>query len=137
MIDVVVTMVIVVILASIAYPSYVSQMRRAHRSEAASELASLAQAQERFYARFRTYSSVIAGPDGCEDMACGLQHTSGLTENEFYVLSADADARSYTLKATAHGVQLKDAECRVMTVDNVGIKSAFSAEGQDVTDTCW
>lgn len=136
-VEVLITMVIVVVLASIAYPSYVSLLRKAHRAEAATELASLAQAQERFYARFRTYSSVVNAPETCTGKGCGLQRSSSLSENDYYVLSSNGDATSYTLTATARGLQLEDTDCITMTIDNVGIKAARSAYGEDLTEKCW
>jgi type IV pilus assembly protein PilE len=136
-VEVLITMVIIVVLASIAYPSYVSLLRKAHRAEAATELASLAQAQERYYARFRIYSSVVDAPGECAGSACGLKRSSSLSENDYYLLSARGDATSYTLTATAHGAQLEDTDCNTLTIDNVGIKSARSESGQDLTETCW
>ncbi len=136
-VELLVAMVIVVVLASIAYPSYVSLLRKARRAEAATELASLAHAQERVYARYRNYSSVVNGPEECAGQGCGLARSSSLSENDYYVLSANGNATSYTLTATAHGSQVEDTDCKTMTIDNVGIKAARSASGQDLTEKCW
>ena len=136
-IDVLTTVAIVTVLASIAYPSYVAQMRKTHRAEAATTLATLAQAQERFYARFRTYSSNVVGDEDCEGQGCGLGWPSELTDNEYYKLSAEGDGSSYTLSAFAHGSQLDDTDCRVMQIDDDGIKSAKNEGGGDSTEVCW
>jgi len=136
-IEVLVAMVIVSILASIAYPSYANQLRKSRRVEATTELVTLAQAQERFFARFRTYTSVVPGPDPCVGQACGLEKSSNLSENEYYVLTAIGNATSYTLTATANGPQTEDTDCRTMSINSVGVKTATNASGQDVFDLCW
>ena len=150
MIEVLVVVVIVSILAAFAYPSYLSQLRQSRRAEAAIALESLAQAQERFYARFRTYTSVVAAPDPCVGPACeaapdpcagpacgGLGQSSNSSANDYYVLTANGNATSYTMTATASGPQFKDEDCRTLTLNNVGIKGGTSASGQDTSDECW
>ncbi len=137
LVELMVTLVLISILAAIAYPSYLGQLRKSRRAEAAIALHSLAQAQERFYARFRTYTSIVAGPDLCADSACGLGRRSGSSENGYYALTAIGDATSYLLIATASGPQIEDSDCRSMTVDNVGVKVGTSASGQDSADVCW
>ncbi len=136
-IELLVAMVIISILAAIAYPSYLSQLRKSRRAEAAIALHSLAQAQERFYARFRTYTSIVAAPDLCAGPACGLARRSNASENGYYVLTANGDATSYSLTATASGPQFEDTDCRAMTVNNVGVKVGTRASGQDSADICW
>ena len=137
LIEVLVVMVIVSILAAVAYPSYLGQLRKSRRAEAAIALESLAQAQERFYARFRTYTSVVAAPDPCAGPACGLGQSSNSSANDYYVLTANGNATSYTMTATASGPQFKDEDCRTLTLNNVGIKGGTSASGQDTSDECW
>ena len=136
-VELLITMLIIAVLSAFAYPSYLSQLRKAHRAEATTELASLAQSQERFYARFRTYASVVDAPIGCVGSACGLDRVSNLTENEYYELSVNGNATSYTLSATAHGSQLDDTDCKTLTMNNVGIKIATSASGDNLTETWW
>ena len=136
-IDVLITVGIVGILASVAYPSYVSQMQKTHRAEAATELAALAQAQERFYAQFRTYTSVVKSPEDCAGADCGLGWQSDNTENDFYRLTANGNDNLYMLTATAHGSQVKDSDCQALSINNTGIKSARNSAGQDTTEKCW
>jgi type IV pilus assembly protein PilE len=66
-----------------------------------------------------------------------LERVSNLTENEYYELSVNGNATSYTLRATAHGSQLDDTDCKTLTMNNVGIKIATSASGDNLTETCW
>ncbi len=136
LIELIVAMVLVAILAGTAFPSLLGQLRKSRRAEAAIALESLAQAQERYYARFRTYTSVVAAPDPCAGLACGLGQNSNSSENDYYVLIANGNATSYALTATANGPQIDDTDCRTLTINSVGIKSWTSASGQDSTDTC-
>ena len=137
MIELIVVMVIVGILMATAYPSYLASVRKSRRAESAIALETMAQAQERFFSRFRTYTSVVTGADGCAGQACGLQQQSTLTENEYYQLSSNGNATSFTVTATAKNEQVKDYDCRTMTVNNVSVKSGTSSSGADTTDECW
>ena len=137
LIDLLTTMVIFSILAAVVYPSYLNQLRKTRRAEAATELVSLAHAQERFFARFRTYTSVVGAPDPCAGQACGLEKNSNLSANEYYLLTSNGNATSYTLTATANGPQFDDTDCRTFTINNVDLKGAANASSQDSTNICW
>ncbi len=137
MLELLIVMMIVGILLAVSYPSYMGQLRKSRRAESAVALESMAQAQERFYARFRTYTSIVSGGGGCAGQACGLGQPSTETQNEYYLLTANGNATSYTMTATAQGSQFKDYDCRTLTVNSVGIKGAASASGVDTSDECW
>ncbi len=137
LLELVAVVAIIGILASLSYASYTSQLRKSRRAEAAIALESLAQGQERFFARYRTYTSVVAGADACGGAACGLGQSSNETQNGYYQLAANGNATSYSLSATANDVQVEDSDCRTFVIDNVGSKSSTSATGGDTTATCW
>ncbi len=137
LIELMVAVVLVSILAATALPSYLGQLRKSRRAEAAIALETLAQEQERFFAQFRTYTSVVAAPDGCGGAACGLRQMSNTTENGYYQLVANGNATTYALAATATGPQIKDYDCRTMAINSVGAKVGLSASGEDLTDKCW
>ncbi len=137
LIELLVAMMIVSIIAAIAYPSYLGQVRKSRRAEGAIALETLAQAQERFYARFRTYTSTVSGGESCSGQACGLGQASTDSDNEYYALRSNGNATSYTLTATAQGPQFKDEDCRTLTVNNAGVKTGASSSGSDTTDDCW
>jgi len=84
MIELIVVMVIVGILMGAAYPSYLASLKKSRRAEATIALESMAQAQERFFSRFRTYTSVVVGAVGCAGQACGLQQNSTSSDNDYY-----------------------------------------------------
>ncbi len=137
LLELMVVVAIASLLAAIAYPSYMGQIRKSRRSEAAIALETMAQAQERFYSRFRTYTSLVAAPDPCAGPACGLGQSSNSSEHDYYGLTANGNATTYTLTATANGSQIKDTDCRTLTINSVGVKSGASASGGDTTDICW
>ena len=137
LIELIAVMAIIGVLVSLSFASYTSQLRKSRRAEAAIALESLAQEQERFFARFRSYTSVVVGPDACGGATCGLGQSSNATENGYYQLAANGNATSYSLSAIANDVQSDDSECRTFMLDNVGSKSSTSETGEDTTDTCW
>ena len=125
------------VVATLAVSTYTDQNRKARRADATAHLAALVQQEEMFFTRNRGYTSVISGADGCAGAGCGLNQTTALSPNEFYAISAVADARTYTLTATAREQQIKDKQCRSFTINNAGIRTASSASGADTTDICW
>ncbi len=137
LIEILVVVVIVSILALIALPSYLAQLQQSRRADASIAIESLAQEQERFFSRFRTYTSVVVAPDGCAGIACGLGQIDNLSQNDYYVITVASNATSYALTATASGPQLDDADCRTMSVNSVGIRSSTDKSGGDSTDVCW
>jgi type IV pilus assembly protein PilE len=137
LIELMIVLVVIAILASFAFSSYAAQILRSHRSDATVKLAALAQQQELFFTRNRTYTAVIAGGDGCAGAVCGLNQIDNMTPNDDFVLTAVANATSYTLTATATGRQRDDTGCRVFTINNAGVQTALDSGGADATDNCW
>jgi len=137
LIEMMIVMIVFAILANFALSSYSAQIQRSRRADAGVVLGALAQREELFFSRFRAYTSVIVGGDGCVNAACGLNQASVLTPNDHYTITAVADATSYTLTATAIDTQLNDTDCRTFTINNVGVQTALSSGGADMTDTCW
>jgi len=137
LIEAIVVMMVFAILANFALSSYSAQIRKSRRADAGVVLGALAQREELFFSRFRTYTNVIAGGDGCANAACGLNQSSVLTPNGHYTITAVANATSYTLTATAVDTQLTDTDCRTFTINNIGVQTATNSGGADNTDDCW
>ena len=137
MVEITIVMVIMALLAAFAYPSYLSQVRKSRRTDASIVIESLAQAQERFFSRFRTYTSVVAAPQSCTGAACGLGQLDNMSRNDYYTVASAGDGTSFTLTATARGPQADDDDCQSMSMNNVGVRSSLDSEGGDSTDTCW
>jgi type IV pilus assembly protein PilE len=137
LIELMTVVVIVGILAGIAFPGYLSQLQKARRAEAVITLEQLAQRQELFFGSFRTYTAVVAGPSACADAACGLNQSSTTSVGGHYNITAAGNGTSYTLTATAAGIQLDDTDCRTFVLSNSGVRTAADSGGGDRTDTCW
>ncbi|MDQ3060288.1 MAG: prepilin-type N-terminal cleavage/methylation domain-containing protein [Pseudomonadota bacterium] len=132
---------IVGILASVAYPSFMSQIRTSRRSDAIVAMSKIQQAQERWRANNTTYASntqmttaPTANPPGL-----GLSATS---EGGYYTLAVSANTgSSYILKATAvpGKSQASDTGCTPLTI-RVGINSGGTSTPNKVNydqPECW
>lgn len=116
LIEVVVVVAIIGVLAMIAYPTYVDQVYKTRRSDAKVALLNVAQQFERCYTEASNYTAGVC-PSGFP-----------LNSNEGYysitLAAGSLTGSSYTLVATAQGVQQGDAECAVFNLDHLGNKSA-------------
>lgn len=101
------------ILAAIAYPSFMSQVRKSRRADAVAARAAIEQAQERWRANNAAYTTALtAGWPG----GLGL---SGTSPNEYYTLAlSNASEAGYTLILTAvpGKSQASDTGCTSLTV---------------------
>ncbi len=126
--ELLVTVAIAGILASIAYPAYLSQVRKSRRSDAVQALARVQQAQERWRANNTTYASSITN---LATLETGLSSSS---LNGYYTVAVTASASStYTITATAvsGSSQAKDTGCTTLTI------SVSSGNPQYTPTSCW
>lgn len=135
-VELLVTLSVVGILASIAYPSYQSQMQKTRRADAQGALLGLANSMERFYTEKNTY--VGAADDEKRPLNYPSQSpVEGGTK--YYDLTINAaTATTYTLWATpiSSSAQAKD-KCGTLTLTNAGVKD-ISGQASGVTKTdCW
>jgi len=140
LIELMVTVAIVGILASIAYPSYTSQVRKSRRAEAVAETSRIQQAQERWRANCPQYSGNLPAsqpaPPNCEATS-GLNITAASDARYTYTLSVDPipaiAATSYTLTATAKAgsTQATDTGCNILTV------TVRNGTGVNGPPNCW
>ena len=131
LIELMITVVIVAILASVAVPSYQSQMQKARRADAYDCLLNAAQRQENFFYQNNTYASTI-GALGLDAQSCG--------EGDYYALEIAGDpniATSYLLTArrVAGSAQMKDTRCGDLTLSSGGAKS--NENGSLPGSDCW
>ncbi len=103
---------------AIAYPAYTEFIERSRRSEATEALQNMATLQGQFYNDNKEYSN--------DPGALGMPAT---TENGYYQLSiavgapVDGTIQSYTLSASAQGLQSGDTECATIQLDSSGNKT--------------
>jgi|SRR5580658_8569278 type IV pilus assembly protein PilE len=121
--ELVVTIAIVGILAAIAIPSYTSYAQQSRRTDATRALSTARQVLERCYTQNYAYNT------GCPALAA-------TSPNGYYKIgfSAGPTGSSYTLQATATGIQAKDTTCTSFTIDNTGLQGMT---GTGTTQTCW
>ena len=137
LIELLTVLIVFGVLAAFAIPGYQQQVENSRRADAKVHLSTLAQQQELFFTRFRTYTPLVQGPSGCVDAACGLNQATTMSPDGHYNVTAAANATSYTLTAIAIGVQFNDTDCRVFTINNAGVQTAVDSGGADNTDDCW
>lgn len=116
LIELMIVVAIVGILATVAYPSYLDYVVRSNRSEAPRELVRLANLQEQLFVDSRAYTA---------DMS-DLVGTSAVyeTPNKHYKISATVVGSTFTLTATAQGIQAtNDTDCIKIEITDTGSKT--------------
>jgi len=121
LLELMITLAVIGILAGVAYPTYLSQVRKGRRSEAVQALAGLQQAQERWRSSCTSYASdpTTAWPSTACASTGGLGQASPTKPSGYYTLAITAaDASTYTATATAVSgtSQASDTGCTVLTV---------------------
>ncbi|MGH8210912.1 MAG: type IV pilin protein [Steroidobacteraceae bacterium] len=135
LIELMVTIVIATILITIAVPSYMNQIRQAHRTDAKTALLDLAQREERYLS---TNSSYTTNPANLGYSGAAFPVNVG---SNYYQLTVCVSATlpctgnattgaAYLLTATAINTQAKDTQCLNLYVDNTGNQTATSTN-------CW
>ena len=124
LIELMIVIAIVAILGTIAYPAYQQYVLTSHRVEAKTMLLNAANRQETYFMDFNQYASSAA--------ALGI---SSASENSLYQLSIAVSGNTYTLSASpiTTSAQAKDTGCTVLSINQLGSKSASGAAG----NSCW
>ncbi len=125
LLELMIVVAIVAILAAIAVPSYLGYARRGKRADAYAVLNQDQQILERCYAQYFAYNS-----NQCPDIVKTSDH------GYYTVATSNLTSTTYTLTATATGVQAGDKECQTFSLDNTGARSA-TGSGGDTTAQCW
>ncbi len=127
LIELMIVIMIVSILVSIAYPSYLNQMRSSRRAEGQTLLLEAQSKQERFYTENNSYANNMT--------AMGYGNNNEATENGWYNVSVSASsATTFTLSAAPQNDQAKDAECATLTINHLGVKGE---SGTGTAADCW
>ena len=120
LIEVMIVVAIIGVLASVVYPSYSDFIMRSNRTEAQRELIRLANLQEQLFVDQRIYTADMRVLGASADPYVASSH---------YSIDGVVNDRTFTLTATATGVQLKDDDCLTLTINEVGMKTPVS--------NCW
>jgi type IV pilus assembly protein PilE len=120
LIELLIAMIVVGIISAVAYPSYLSFITKANRTEAQRELLRLANIQEHYYVNEGKYASSL--------MILGFERSEYQTASgryEIYIL-ASSDTH-FNLTAIAKGSQRNnDKHCIEMSINEVGERTGSS-----------
>jgi type IV pilus assembly protein PilE len=144
LIELMIVVVIATILASIAIPSYNSQIRKSRRTEAKTALADLASREERYFATQNVYTNDPVAlkyvTSGAWPVAIGNYYSISNVNVQLPTASPTATTPgTYTLQITptAGSTQVNDTSCQLFQVDQTGKQTSLDSGGADSTATCW
>ncbi len=132
LIELMIAVVVVAILTSIAYPSYQEQVAKAKRADAASALATGAQALERYYTSNGTYLDA----DG--NLAAVYPTKAPESGSTHYTIAATGTptANSFTLRATRTGT-MTDDRCGNLEISSTGASTLNGNASSTTVADCW
>jgi len=128
LIELVIAIAIIGLLASIAYPSYMNQMRQAKRTDCEAGLMQMASAMERDFSRGNVYRDIRGAPVNFGNQ-CPID---GGTVT--YNLTIAFTPTTYVLSATPVGAQAADP-CGTLTLTNT-LQKGQTGGAMAVAD-CW
>jgi len=123
LIELMIVIAIIGILATIAYPSYLDQIRKTRRANAQADLVELASFMERYYSENFTYK------DGAANPTLPFTESPKGDNGHYYDLTVVTTLITFTLTATPINDQLAD-HCGTMTVTHTGTQNA-------ALSSCW
>jgi type IV pilus assembly protein PilE len=137
LIELMITMVIAAVLLSIAIPAYNLYVLKSHRTDAKSALVDLASLEERYFSTQNAYTSTPSqlgyGP-AAPPFPIGSGSTSYYNITAITVIAATAPTSttsgtpaSYSITATAIGVQVQDTACATFTITSGGVQTAATS----------
>ncbi|WP_175497957.1 type IV pilin protein [Dokdonella immobilis] len=126
LIELLIVIVIVAVLAAIALPGYQDHVRKTRRTQAKADMLEITQMLEREFTLNRSY-------EGFDTSGFDQSPRSG---KAYYAITYAPDPmiNSYTITATPVDSQLNDTKCGVLTLDNLGAKTADGTLG---AAGCW
>lgn len=129
--EILITVAIVGLLAAIALPSYQASIRRSNRADAQITLSKLATLEEQYYFRSNQYTGDFA------DIVNGATTGQPIdSDEEHYSIALTGGGTTWSMTATAQGVQANDTDCASLTLTSLGNKTALDSSNAASTE-CW
>jgi len=125
LIELMIVVAVIAIIATIGYPAYTDQVRKARRTEAKAFLMAAAARQEREFTNNGAYTGNMT--------VLGYANNPELTEDGWYSIAAAAAATTFTLTATPQGAQAADG-CGNFTLTQAGVRGV---SGTLTVADCW
>jgi len=123
LIELMIVVAVVAILATIALPAYQEHVRKTRRTQAKVDLNEIVQGLEREFTLKRSYA---AFPE--------TFNQSPRTGTKYYKIDYELGATTYKLTATPVAPQDKDTKCSILTLNQLGQKTASGTLG---AAQCW
>ena len=145
LLELMIVVVVIGILSAVAYPSYVEQVAKGHRSDLKAQVAAAQQWLERHYS-----ANYFYGTDSADDTGNTLfdaqpfarSPQEGAARYNLSVTVANG-GQTYTLTATrTQGSSMQNDACGDLSVTNTGVKSVANqgakfADAAEALGTCW
>jgi type IV pilus assembly protein PilE len=132
-----VAVAIVSILATIAYPSYLSQMRKGRRSEAESTLMDIAQRQQQYLLDARSYAPDVTTLNTTIPGDVSAFYTITICQTATGACAAPGGTPPAFAAIAAPKAGTPQASDYTLTIDNTGTKSTFNSAGAQITPSVW
>jgi len=143
LIELMIAVAIIGILAAIAYPSYTNYVLRGKRSLAKAVLTEVASRQENFFVDRKSYADSLTDLGYPAATFCVIADNTARTSctDATYEITMETSAVGttvvgFTLTATGKGSQLRDKDCKTLTVNQKGEKAATTSTGAS-SPNCW
>lgn len=118
LIELMVVVFIIAVLAAIAYPSYKTFVLESKRSDAITEMTSIAGAQEKFYAENLRYAGTVNVLSGYT-----AEPNPYISKEGLYSITTNLTVEGYQIRATTRGTQVDDVNCSTIILNSTGTKS--------------
>lgn len=132
---------IVGMLALVAYPSYRSIVIKAKRSEAHAALMQAMLQQERFFSQHNRYQTYSAANANAFKWYSGETAAASAYQLSAAACPSDVIEHCVLLSATPGGpevnVNFRDEECRTLTLNSLGEKTAAGLPAASAPQVCW
>ncbi|MDO6563627.1 type IV pilin protein [Amphritea sp. 1_MG-2023] len=111
LIELMIVVAVIGILLSIAYPSFMEQVRQSRRSDGYAALMQAAAMEERYFTVNNSYSSTLSDIGGAS------------SPEGYYTVSVVVSGGGYTLSAAGSGSQASDTDCTPLVLSHTGVKT--------------